>query len=49
MLITIAIVLGLLWLVGLLGHVGGNLVHLVLFVAIVILIYDFVTGRRHEV
>ncbi len=46
MLLTIAIVLGILWLLGILVHIGGGLIHLVLLIALVIFIYDIVTGRR---
>lgn len=34
------------WLIGLLVDVAGNFIHLLLIVAAVILIYNFVTGRR---
>ena len=49
MLLTIAIVLAILWLLGLLAHIGGGLIHLVLLIALVVIIYDFVTGRRSKV
>jgi hypothetical protein len=34
------------WLVGLLADVAGGLIHLLLVVALAILIYNLVTGRR---
>jgi hypothetical protein len=43
---TIIIVLVILWLLGLLAHIGGGLIHLVLLVALIILVYDFVAKRR---
>lgn len=46
MLLTIAIVLGILWLLGFLTHIGGNLIHLVLFIALIIFIYNMVSSRR---
>ncbi len=46
MLSTIAIVLIVLWFLGLLGHIGGSIIHLVLLVAIAIFIYDLVARRR---
>jgi Family of unknown function (DUF5670) len=46
MLWTILVILLVLWLVGLLAHVGGGLIHLLLVVAVVILIINLVTGRR---
>ncbi len=49
MLLTIAIVLGVLWLLGLLAHIGGAFINLVLLIALIIIVYDFVTGRSHQV
>jgi hypothetical protein len=49
MLLTIAIVLGILWLLGFSFHVGGSLIHLILLIALVIFIYNWVTGRRGTV
>jgi hypothetical protein len=49
MLITIVIVLGILWLLGLLAHIGGGFINLILLIALIVLIYDFVTSRRSRV
>jgi len=46
MLWTILVVLLILWLLGFGLHVGGGLIHLLLVVAVVVLIYNLVTGRR---
>jgi hypothetical protein len=46
MLWTIIVILLVLWLIGLLSHVGGGLIHLLLVVAVVVLIINLVTGRR---
>jgi hypothetical protein len=46
MLVTIAVILAVLWLLGLIGNVGGNMIHLLLVVALVVFIYNMVTGRR---
>jgi Family of unknown function (DUF5670) len=46
MLWTIMVVLLILWLLGFGLHVGGGLIHLVLVVAVVVLIYNLVSGRR---
>lgn len=47
MLMTIAIILLILWLLGFVAfHIAGGLIHLVLIVAVVVLLYDIVTGRR---
>jgi hypothetical protein len=46
MLWTIIALLVVLWLLGLIGHVGGGLIHILLVIAIVILIYQLIAGRR---
>ena len=46
MLWTILVILLVLWLIGVLSHVGGGLIHLLLVVAVVVLIINLVTGRR---
>ena len=42
----IIVVLLALWLLGLLASIGGNLVHLLLVVAVVILLYNLLVGQR---
>ena len=49
MLWTIFVVLAILWLLGFSLHVGGGLIHLLLVVALVVLVYNLVTGRRSAV
>lgn len=46
MLYTIIGVLVVLWLLGFIAHIGGGLIHLLLVVALVILIYNLLAGRR---
>jgi hypothetical protein len=46
MLWTIIALLVVLWLLGFIGHIGGGLIHLLLVVALIVLIYQLVTGRR---
>jgi len=46
MLWTIFVVLLVLWLLGFSLHVGGSLIHLILVVAVIMLIYNLITGRR---
>jgi hypothetical protein len=47
MLYTLAVILLLLWLLGFVAfHVGGGLIHLLLVAAIVVVIYQFISGRR---
>jgi hypothetical protein len=42
---TIISVLFVLWLIGFLLHVGGGLIHLLLVAAVIVLIFNLVTGR----
>ena len=46
MLWTILVLLGVLWLLGFSFHVGGGLVHLLLVVALVVLVFNVLSGRR---
>ncbi len=46
MLLLIAAVLVALWLVGLLGHIGGGLVNILLVIALAVVIYHLAAGRR---
>ena len=39
-------VIAAIWLIGLLADVAGNVLHLLLIVALAIIIYNVVTGRR---
>jgi hypothetical protein len=45
MLLTLAAIIGLVWLIGLLAHVAGGFINFLLIVAIVLLIAHFM-GRR---
>ncbi len=49
MLLLIAGVLAVLWLLGFVAHVGGDLIHLVIVVAIIVFVYDLITRRRSQV
>jgi hypothetical protein len=45
MLWTLAVILVVLWLLGfLVVHVGGALIHLLLVIAVIVIIYQLVTG-----
>jgi hypothetical protein len=46
MLWTIIVILFILWLLGFGFHVGGGLIHIILVVAVIILIFNLVSGRR---
>lgn len=45
MLLWIAIIIAVLWLLGLLANIGGGLIHILLVVAVIVLIIHFVRGR----
>jgi hypothetical protein len=46
MLWTILVILGILWLLGFSFHVGGGLIHLLLVVAVLVLVFSLLSGRR---
>ena len=46
MLWTIFAILLVMWLLGFGFHVGGGLIHLLLVVAVVVLVWNLITGRR---
>lgn len=46
MLWTIFVVVLLLWILGFSFHVAGGLIHLLLVIALAILVFNLVTGRR---
>jgi hypothetical protein len=47
MLYTIAVILLVLWLLGFFAfHVGGGLIHLLLVIAVVVVIFQLISGRR---
>ncbi|HET9014345.1 MAG TPA: lmo0937 family membrane protein [Thermomicrobiaceae bacterium] len=43
---AIIVILVVLWLIGFLVHLGGSLIHLLLVVAVIVLIYQLLAGRR---
>jgi hypothetical protein len=47
MLLALGVILLILWLGGFFAfHVAGGLIHLLLIVAVIVLVYHFMTGRR---
>jgi hypothetical protein len=47
MLFTLAIVLFILWALGAFAfHVGGGFIHLLLVLALIVIVYRLITGRR---
>ena len=41
----IIVVLFVLWLLGFAIHIGGNLIHLLFVVAVILLVFNLLTGR----
>jgi len=46
MLWTIFVIFLVLWLLGFSLHIAGSLIHILLVVAVIILIFNLVSGRR---
>ena len=46
MLKAIVGILIVLWILGLVGHIGGGLIHFLLVVAAIVFIFDLLAGRR---
>lgn len=42
----VVVVIVVLWLIGFVAHIAGNLIHLLLVVALIVLVYNLLTGRR---
>ena len=49
MLWTIIGVLVVLWLLGLIGHIGGGLIHILIVIAVIVLVYKLISGRSTTV
>jgi hypothetical protein len=43
---TVFVILLILWLLGFSFHVAGGLIHLLLVIAVVVLIFNLISGRR---
>lgn len=46
---TVVVVLVVLWILGLVIHIGGGLIHLLLVVALIVLLYNLFVSRRSRV
>ncbi len=46
MLWTIFVILLVLWLLGFSLHIGGALIHLLIVLAVIVLIFNLISGRR---
>lgn len=45
----VAVVIVALWLLGFIFHIAGNLIHLLLVVAAIVIIFNFVTSKRNAI
>ena len=46
MLWTVFVIMLVLWLLGFSLHIGGSLIHLLIVVAVIVLIFNLISGRR---
>jgi hypothetical protein len=46
MLWTIFVILVILWILGFSFHIGGGLIHILLVIALCVLVYNLIIGRR---
>jgi hypothetical protein len=46
MLWTIFVILLVLWLLGFSLHIGGALIHILIVIAVIVLIFNLISGRR---
>jgi hypothetical protein len=46
MLWTVFVILLVLWLLGFSLHIGGSLIHILIVIAVVVLIFNLISGRR---
>ena len=46
---TVIVVLVVLWVLGLVVHIGGGLIHLLIVAALVLLVFNLMTGRGARV
>jgi hypothetical protein len=46
MLWTVIVILAILWLLGFSFNIGGGLIHILLVIALIVLAYNLLVGRR---
>jgi hypothetical protein len=46
---AVIVILFVLWVIGLVAHIGGGLIHLLLVVALVLFVFNLLTGRGARV
>lgn len=39
----------IIWLLGFVLHIGGSLIHILLVVAVVVFLFDLITGKRNRI
>ncbi len=49
MLWTLVGILLVLWLLGLIAHIGGALIHILLVIAVIVILYNLIVGRRRAI
>ena len=42
---AIIVIFFVLWVIGFVWHIGGGLIHLLLVIALILLVYNLITGR----
>jgi hypothetical protein len=47
MLWTLFVILLVLWLLGFTLHIGGGLIHILIVIAVIVLIFNLISGRRN--
>lgn len=47
MIMTIVGILVVLWILGLIFHIAGGFIHILIIAAIIIFLWNLITGRRH--
>ena len=48
MLWTIFVILLVLWLLGFSFHIAGSLIHILLVIAVIVLVFNLISGRRSD-
>ena len=43
---ALVVLLFVFWLIGLVAHIGGGLIHVLLVIAIIVAVFNLLTGRR---
>ena len=45
---TIVVILFVLWLIGLIVHIGGGFIHILLIIAVIVVIYNVIMHSRNR-